>query len=359
MKGKQRKRERRRERQRSRKEHEMFNKSEGKTTVLAIFDQDKVPHILITPLAMAKMEAYVSQCDKEISWLGFVEKTGDTTYTIEDVCLVEQDVTAATANLCEKALSAFGTKLVQEGRIDLFNKVRMWGHSHVNMGVFASGTDADTFADFYENCEYFIRLICNKKGEVSIDVMDCDANLQYNNVKWEIVASPMMAQIQALIALYEKENAVLEAEVKTFVEAEIKLAIKQPAPYSWQNRTTIYDTSPAKIWGVRVDGQWINHIDKLDLVFDPSEVVYFAALDDGREVWTECQSYSYMKHLSVKECTYLYDLCKEACAKFNYTFETVMSPDDDETFCDICGEELVDGKCLTCESVGIMQAGVV
>ena len=184
------------------------------------------PKIYIDTMALIKMNSYVQQCSEEISWLGIVTKSEDH-YFIEDVMLFEQEVSAVTADICEKALSDFGTKLLQNGQFDLFNKIRCWGHSHVNMDVFASGTDEATFKQFYENSDYFIRIITNKKGKMSVDLVDNVSNVRYLNLDWIEFYSDQIADIIDRINKAEGELVEISNQVNVAAKSEIDRCIKK------------------------------------------------------------------------------------------------------------------------------------
>jgi hypothetical protein len=173
------------------------------------------------------MKEYVDQCDDEISWLGTVDVDVETnTYTITDVMLLEQEVSDTSADLCEKSLSDFGSKLIQSGQAELFNKIKCWGHSHVNMEVYASGTDEDTFTQLAQHTDYFIRLICNKKDKLKIDLVNIQKGLEFDNIVWQNEETELYKQAKALIQQIEDEQDKMQEELKVSVKEEIETNIK-------------------------------------------------------------------------------------------------------------------------------------
>ena len=165
-----------------------FTSPTGDTTVKKLLMEDKyfAPNIYIDIPALLTMKGYVENCDKEIAWLGLVDRTDENTFYIRDVDLIEQEVSNTTAELQEAGLQKYAEKLINEGRMDDLEKIRMWGHSHVNMDVYPSPTDEDTFREYYMNCNYFIRIIANKKSSLKIDIVLLDKELRFDNVKWQI-----------------------------------------------------------------------------------------------------------------------------------------------------------------------------
>ena len=69
--------------------------------------------------------------------------------------------------------------------MDIWNELRGWGHSHVNMGITPSGQDdnqMETFSEGGHPC--FLRIIANKKGEFRIDLYDFQQGILYSNLPW-------------------------------------------------------------------------------------------------------------------------------------------------------------------------------
>lgn len=136
------------------------------------------PKIYMMPNAAYKMRYYIDNSKDEIGWLGFVRKE-DNNYIIEDVFLMKQKVHAATTEIDAEGLANLAVELMktEEGR-EKYNKLRLWGHSHVNMSTGASSQDDRQMEDF-ATADYFIRLIGNKKGEWNVCLYDYE-----NNVLW-------------------------------------------------------------------------------------------------------------------------------------------------------------------------------
>ena len=208
---------------------DIFQKATGKSSIEFV-ESIKKPIVRISTHALVKMKQYVDQSSEEIGWIGIVDSItheGIIHYLITDVMLVPQDVSSATTDLCEKGLSELGTTLLQEGKMELFNKVRMWGHSHVNMAVFASGTDDKTFEDFYANSDFFIRVICNKKGDMSVDFMDCINGIKYLNLDWYELKTKEHRELQDLIEEFNERFEAYRKTVAESVKEEIAKNIKK------------------------------------------------------------------------------------------------------------------------------------
>lgn len=119
---------------------------------------DKLPGIYIMPEAMAKLETYIQLTTNEISGLGLVEPwAGD--LLIRDVFILEQECSASETELDEKALTDFLVECVKQ---DLDpTTVRLWWHSHANMGTFWSSQDTSTIAKL-RNDGWLLSIVGNR-----------------------------------------------------------------------------------------------------------------------------------------------------------------------------------------------------
>lgn len=153
----------------------------------ALLYEKNEPRILATPLAYHKMRYYIDHSDMEIGWLGYVEKLTNSIYLIEDVFLLKQKVHSTTTEIDPDALASLANDLIHKGDegIALYNKIRMWGHSHVNMGTFASGQDDKQMEEFATS-DFYIRLIGNKKNEWNVCLYDYANNILWSKLQLEI-----------------------------------------------------------------------------------------------------------------------------------------------------------------------------
>ena len=233
----------------------MFEKNTDKTNVIHMVAPTTThPTIYINYTALAKMKQYVDNCSKEIGWLGKSIKNEDGSYTIEDVYLIQQEVTGVTTELDENAMMEFFQQIRSEKGIEEVQKIRVWGHSHVDMAVFASSQDNETFEEYYRDCNYFIRIIANKKSKMKIDLADKEAGLIYNNLPW-FVKYP--DTIEALIKEYDEVEAHLKMIEKTINEelsaitpdeTEIKAEIKtKVVEYKHNTNVTSFRTKNGNV----------------------------------------------------------------------------------------------------------------
>ena len=153
----------------------------------SVLYEQETPRIFATPVALYKMRYYIDNTDKEIGWLGYVTKLSDTQYLIEDVFLLKQKVHSATTEIDAEALAKLATDLIKQGEkgMALYNKIRMWGHSHVNMSTGASGQDDNQMNEFATS-DFYIRLIGNKRGEWNVCLYDYVDNLLWSGLELEL-----------------------------------------------------------------------------------------------------------------------------------------------------------------------------
>lgn len=212
------------------------------------------PTVNITMDVLAKTKAYVEGTDIEVAWILMVEETGvypKLTYTIYDTALLEQTRSSTSADMTEEGMQNYMKKLIKDGKEEDINKIRGWGHSHVNMGVTPSGTDDATYEEYYKSTPFFIRLIANKKGEIGVDVINRENEIKFNNIQWNVVYEDEFQKLedkrQDLLSEIEKvleEVDLIEEELtKTFEERYEKY--KEPLEKAIENvtKTKTYGTT--------------------------------------------------------------------------------------------------------------------
>lgn len=165
--------------------------------------------VFVLPEARAKMEMYCELCEKEIGWLGFVEKLPNIGYMITDVVLLKQEVNGATTEIDPEALLDFWAQTPPENQ----SKIKVWGHSHVNMAPNPSSQDDSQMKYFADGNDWFIRLITNKKGDMNITIYDYVNGFEVHNDKL-ITYNPHRAELRKQI----------EAEIKEKVKEKVYVA---------------------------------------------------------------------------------------------------------------------------------------
>ena len=143
-----------------------FTSTERKTT------------LWFTPMAWMKMQMLVQHFDKEVAWHGTASKLEDGTYLISDILLYPQEVTGATVNTDQTEYQNWLMSQPDE----VFNNIRMQGHSHVKMSTSPSAVDLthqEKILDQLDDNMFYIFLIWNKRNEKTIKIYDLADNILY------------------------------------------------------------------------------------------------------------------------------------------------------------------------------------
>ena len=162
--------------------------------------------LYILPEARNKMELYCDLSEGEIGWLAYVEQFDKQGFLITDCALLKQEVHATTTEIRAEGLLEFWNNTPVEQQA----KIKLWGHSHVNMSVSPSGQDDSQMEYFRDGNPWFIRLITNKKREYHIDIYDYANGLKIH-------------MDQADLKTYNPA----ENELKKQIEDEIKLKVSK------------------------------------------------------------------------------------------------------------------------------------
>jgi hypothetical protein len=155
--------------------------SDGKLNYNINFKYDDCDAVVwLSPDAYKKTVALITEFKDEVGWHGTVSRLGDTEFIVEDVFVYPQDVTGSTVNTDQTAYTEWLYGLDDE----TFNKIRMQGHSHVNMGVSPSGVDDSHRQKILEQLEpdmFYIFMIWNKSLSVHTLIYDMARNVLYED----------------------------------------------------------------------------------------------------------------------------------------------------------------------------------
>lgn len=146
--------------------------------------------VYFTELAWTKMQTLIREFDKEVAWHGVASRGEDESkdeYYITDILVYPQEVTGVTVNTNQEKYEMW--LMAQED--DIFNNIRMQGHSHVNMGTSPSSVDIthqEKILTQLEDDMFYIFMIWNKRGEKTIKIYDLAKNVLFdgNDVSVEV-----------------------------------------------------------------------------------------------------------------------------------------------------------------------------
>lgn len=189
----------------------------------------KKPMVLFSSDAILKMKLYTKEVNDEVGWLGIVNKIGNN-YYVSDVFLFEQDVHGTTTEITPEGLTTFAEEILQEeDGVEKWNNMKLWGHSHVNMGVFASSQDDKQIKELKTNTDFFIRVIMNKKDEIKIDIIDDDViveNADFAEINNQDVTN-LLKLIEEAKAQIEEMKLKREEELAVEVKKEVKEKVRE------------------------------------------------------------------------------------------------------------------------------------
>jgi len=169
--------------------------------------------------AYRKIVALVMDFKDEVGWHGTVSRIGVNEFIIEDIFVYPQEVTGSTVNTDQFLYSEWLYDLEDE----TFNKIRMQGHSHVNMSVSPSGVDEthrQKILDQLEADMFYIFMIWNKSLFVHTLIYDMQRNILYedNDIKVKLLEDENMSEFL--------EDA--KAKVKKLTSKQKGVAAKKP-----------------------------------------------------------------------------------------------------------------------------------
>ena len=198
------------------------------------------PKIYINIDALNKMREYIRQSSLEIGWLGTCEKEGND-YFITDVFLFKQEVHATTTEITTEGLNEFAMDVLQRpDGVDIWNNMKVWGHSHVNMSTSPSGQDDEQIEVFAENADdFFIRIIANKQDDFRIDLYDFLTGVIYEKLPYTVEFGEDTNYITALYKKIDELKGLIKAksevsnELVNSIKTEISQKVKKKETYTF------------------------------------------------------------------------------------------------------------------------------
>ena len=136
--------------------------------------------VWLTSAAYNKTVALITEFTDEVAWHGSVNRCGEREFIIEDIFVYPQQVTGSTVTTDQDDY----TNWLYGLHDDTFNKIRLQGHSHVNMGVSPSGVDDNHRSQILQQLEsdmFYIFMIWNKSMSIHTLIYDMANNILYEN----------------------------------------------------------------------------------------------------------------------------------------------------------------------------------
>ena len=147
-----------------------------------ILNQITIPKLIYTIDAFKQMLSYLKSDhskNQEFMFLGKVQKVNND-YYIKKFYLPPQKTQAA---FCETNDEKYPEWLINTIPIEERSLIRCHAHSHVNMSTHPSGTDDTMIKSLCENVsDYFIQLIINRRLENTINILDKEKNIIFEDI---------------------------------------------------------------------------------------------------------------------------------------------------------------------------------
>ena len=172
--------------------------------------------IRIPRLLYDKIFMYTHLVDTEIAGFGDVEVDKDAKeYKITALRMYKQKVTSASVDQDEKSLLEAMEQAVLSG--DDLTKIKFEWHSHVNMGVFWSGTDDECCKTLVNGSKtFFLFFVVNKKGEL-LARADYLFKMDSHTIQLTNYCIPVVVEEPVDTSLEE----VVKADIEKYIETTV------------------------------------------------------------------------------------------------------------------------------------------
>lgn len=150
--------------------------------------EDDKAYITFTPVAFAKMVMLIQEYTSEVAWHGVVDYDPEVpnVFNIVDILVYPQLVDGSNANTDQAEYTNWLYGLDD----DVFSRVRMQGHSHMNFSTTPSAVDTTYWEGILTQLDddmFYIFMIWNKKFEHTIKIYDLKNNTLYEDKDIEVM----------------------------------------------------------------------------------------------------------------------------------------------------------------------------
>ena len=216
--------------------------------------------VIVRPLAYLKMVRLIMDFTTEVGWHGLChrDENDPATYIIEDVMVYPQQVTGTTIKTDE----ARHTEWYNQFPDEQFSQIRFHGHSHVNMGVFSSGTDDDLQKDLVgmmtKPDDFYIFFIMNKSLNLFIRIYDNKFGVMFETGDVDVsITDGVNDIIKFLRESKEQVKAVTYSYGKnTAIDREIATAAQTNKSASGANQKPMAQSSPSGSLPAKLAGDY-------------------------------------------------------------------------------------------------------
>lgn len=195
--------------------------SDGKISYTKTFGSvARKAKIIFTETAWIKMQELVRRFDTEVGWHGIAKRGADETkdeYIISDILVYPQVVASVTVTPDQVEYQNWLMSQPDE----IFNHIRMQGHSHVNMATSPSGVDTNFYESILSQMDdtmFYIFMIWNKKGDKTIKIYDMAKNVLFETADCTLEIEADELGIEKFVA--DAKSVVRTATAQTYKPAQ-------------------------------------------------------------------------------------------------------------------------------------------
>lgn len=217
---------------------------DGKVNYTKSFTGIKRPcTVYFHEIAWLKMQSLIRECNKEVGWHGIAYRGEDPNideYVITDILVYPQEVTGVTVTTDQIKYQTW----LMGHEDDIFNNIRMQGHSHVNMGVTPSTTDEALYESILSQLDdtmFYIFMIYNKRGEYTYKIYDLAKNIMFDTSDVEV----KVYEDEIGIEKFLKEAQEMVKEHTTVPPAGTYQGYQYPYYSSQYQKPSTQSTTPA------------------------------------------------------------------------------------------------------------------
>ena len=164
------------------------------------WDGEDRASIVFSSIAFAKMTSLVQSFTSEVAWHGvaFRDEKEKNKFYITDILVYPQVVTGSTVNTDQDAYQTW----LYTHEDEVFNNIRMQGHSHVNFSTTPSGVDTthqEKILSQIDDDMFYIFMIWNQKFERNVKIFDMENNMLYETADIDIYIGDEGCDLNAFI----------------------------------------------------------------------------------------------------------------------------------------------------------------
>ena len=202
-----------------------------KTTYTVLNPESKTaPKVIFGTTALRWINAMVDLHSLEIGFYATVDTRENYTFFVRDVFYPKHsEAHGSTCEISPEGENEMIDWMCTHGKEEDVPKVRLWGHSHPNMGTGPSAQDEQQALERMSDTQSFlIRVICNKKGEMSCTFFDYENKIRFDHIKWEVENdegdshfNQKLDEITTIINDEDKSSQTKIKEIKKITDKDI------------------------------------------------------------------------------------------------------------------------------------------